>query len=279
MATHKYKIYDRTTSQPVTAEIDSVLDVVTLANVATTLDSAEITCTSTTGVYPFMRCVGPNIPADAWVAAVKSSSNTLVLAMAAPRPATWVASKAYVVGDRVYHFATDMVWRCTVAHTSSSSNYKAGGFTTDVDAGKWTPVELPFVVPALATASASSLTAHCHGISPLMPEEVFPGTTWRNEFNPTLGSADLRYNGSSVVAVPDFTGGGFTPVPGSVMQVASAAIAVNDIRVSVPDSLAGIPERSRRVFQSQVRFIHTGGMYSQFPMTCDFSIVRTGTGT
>ncbi len=275
MATHKYRIYDRTTNQPVTPEIDSVLDVVTLASVATTSGSAEITCTSTTGVFPFMACTGPNIPAGAWVAAVKNST-TLVLAMVLTRPSAWVTGTAYVVGDYVYSFARDMVFRCTVAHTAGST------FQPDFVAGKWTAISEPYVIPAKATATASSLTAHCHGLSPLIPEEVFTGQTWRNEFNPSLKTTTLSYNGSTLTAMSgNQLSGGYVPVPGSEIQVTggSPVIALNDLRAMAPDSVAGVPERSRRVWQSMLRFIHSGGTYSQFPMTPDFSAVRTGAGT
>lgn len=276
MPTHKYRIYDRATSQPVGPEITHVLDTVTLASVATTSGSAEVTCTSTTGIYPFMSFAGPNIPQGAFVQAVKNAT-TLVLGMVMQRPATWVASKAYVVGDRIFDFARDMVFRCVIAHTSSASTVKAGGFQTDFESGKWVPVETPFIVPAMAEASGSSLTAHCLGFNPVaIPEFIYDGSTHNFEFSPAYKAGTLSYNGNTVISAPPMIGG-FVPVPGSGMQTtATPTLVVNDLRIAVPDSVAGVPPRPRRIVISHYHLIHTSGAVTKIPAGADIQILRTG---
>ena len=279
MPTQKYRVYDRTTGQYLTPELPDVLDTVTLASVATTSGSAEVTCTSTTGVYPFMSFAGPNIPLGAFVRSVKNST-TLVLGMVMARPATWVTSKAYVVGDLIYDFARDLAFRCTVAHTSSASTIKAGGFQTDFEGGKWTPIELPFIGPAAADASGSSLTAMCHGFNPVaIPEYVFDGSTFNFEFSPAYKAGTLSYNGNAVISAPPMIGG-FVPVPGSGMQTtATPTLVVNDLRIAVPDSVAGVPPRARRIVVSHYHLVHSTGAVSKIPAGQDIQIVRTGAGT
>lgn len=71
----------------------SVLGVVTLANVATTSGSAEVTCTSTSGCFPFMAVSIPNVPEGCFVVSVKNST-TLVLGRSVYTSGAWTTSTA-----------------------------------------------------------------------------------------------------------------------------------------------------------------------------------------
>lgn len=73
-----YKIYDKRRPGRLIATLSDVLATVTLSSVETTSGSNEITCASTTGVYPGMMIACPGIPHGASVLAVKNSTTLLL---------------------------------------------------------------------------------------------------------------------------------------------------------------------------------------------------------
>lgn len=280
MPTTNYKAIDIDTGMVLLSSIPSVLDPVELTAVATTSGSELITVASTTGVFPFMGVSCAGVPYGTLVKAVKSAT---VLELAVPLwspPASWIPSTAYVVGQVVSCVERDFI--CTVAHTSSAlGSYKASlqdqdrvirSMLVDIIAGKWRQVTLPLVVPAFATATLSSMTAHAHGFNPVaVPEPVVNGETYRNRITGDVSL--LRKNGENQVG---------TPVAGAITLNKTALVArdadvlatwFSDLnlqtetgyRVRTDDETAGIPPRQLVKMVSYYYFVKALGAVQKVP--------------
>jgi hypothetical protein len=280
MATHKYRIYDTENGQYLTPEFAGVLDVAALTGVATTSGSAEITVASTTGVFPFMSLHVPGLPHGSFVRAVKSST-VIVAARVLDRPNAWVTGTAYIAGQCVWWPDLQQTYRCAVAHTA------AAAFQTDFFAGKWVLVSEPLIVPAYAEATASGLTGHALPVSPQIPELIFDGSTYRNEWTiagVTTLKWDMKGIGGALVGSPsDVTVKHADMIvhPDSVPTIYGSPETAkwSHIRYAVPDEQAGIPPRPEPKWQSFWYFIHAGGAYTKFPARTGTAPVRTGAGT
>ena len=286
MPTTNFKAIDLDTGMVLLSSIPSVLDPVELTSVATTSGSELITVASTTGVFPFMGVSCAGIPAGALVKAVKSST-VLELAVPMSQPGeAWQPSTVYVVGQVVSCAERDFI--CTAAHTSTAlvtlgaGNYIATlqaqervirTMLVDIIAGKWRAITLPMVVPALATATLSSMTAHAHGFNPVaVPEPVVTGETYRNRITGDVSA--LRKSGENQVG---------TPVANSITLNKTALVARDaDVlatwysadlnfqtetgyRVRTDDETAGIPPRQLVKMVSYYYFVKALGAVQKVP--------------
>ena len=72
------------------------------------------------------------------------------------------------------------------------------------------------------------------------------------------------------------------PSDSSAFVIAGHSIASGtraDLRIAVPDSVAGVPPRARRIVVSHYHLVHSTGAGSKIPAGQDIQIVRTGAGT
>lgn len=278
MATHKYRIYDAENGQYLTPEFDGVLDTKALSGVEVTSGSNEITVASTTDVFPFMALSIRGLPPGSFVGVVKSST-VLVAMRVLDRPDAWVTGTAYTLGECVWFPELQQIYRCTVAHTAAST------FVADFTAGKWTLVSDPLIVPALAESSASGMTGHAHAVSPAIPELLYDGSTYRNEWTRPTGAVSLKWNSGSAggttnqTVSPSF--GNLIVHPDAVPKTSGSPeeIAWTHLRIATPDTEAGIPPRPEPKWQSFWYFIHSAGAFTKFPARPGTAPVRTGAGT
>ena len=279
MATHKYRIYDAENGQYLTPEFDGVLDTKALSSVEVVSGSNEITVADTTGVFPFMSLHVPGLPMGSFVRAVKSST-VILAARVLDRPNAWVTGTAYIVGQCVWWPDLQQTYRCTAAHTA------AAAFYTDFMDGKWVLVSEPLIVPAFAEASATGLSGHALAVSPQIPELLYDGSTYRNEW--TAGTSELRWDfkgiGGGHVGSPPMVWVKHADLivhPDAVPSVYAypEALKWTHLRYAVPDEQAGIPPRPEPKWQSFWYFIHSAGAFTKFPARPGTAPVRTGAGT